>query len=205
MYTFRKSVLAILALTAISSTSLFADATVGKPAPDFTLPATDGQTYHLSDFKGKFVVLEWYNPECPFVKKHYGSGNMQKLQGDYLHKGVIWLSINSAAVGKEGYLTKDQAIKDRIDRKSRSTATLLDPDGKVGQSYGAKTTPHMFVIDAKGNVVYAGAIDSKNSADPADIAQSKNYVAAALDEAMTGKPVATPSTPPYGCSVKYKK
>jgi peroxiredoxin len=189
---------------------VYADAMPGQAAPDFSAPASDGKTYRLADYHatktepGKFVVLEWYNPGCPFIRKHYDSGNMQKLQETYRNKGVIWFEIASSAPGKEGYLTKEDAIKQRIQDKTKSTATLLDSDGKVGKLYGAKCTPHMFVIDPKGKVVYAGAIDDHRTPDPEDIPQSKNYVALALDQALAGKPVATPSTQPYGCSVKYK-
>jgi len=193
-----------LSVICLAAPLVFAEPEIGKPAPEFALAASDGKTYHLSDFKGKFVVLEWFNKDCPFIRKHYDSGNMQKLQETYLHKGVVWLSIASSAAGKEGYLTKEEAVKERVKDKVRSTATLLDPMGTAGRLYGAKTTPHMFVINAKGELIYKGAIDSTNSPDPADIPTSKNYVADALDAAMAGKAVATPSTPPYGCSVKYK-
>lgn len=188
----------------MSSSKIFAAAEVGKPAPEFTLPASDGKGYNLADYKGKFVVLEWYNPECPFVKKHYGSNNMQKLQETYLHKGVVWLTINSSALGKQGHLNAKEAVKDRVENKLRSSATLLDADGKVGKLYGAKTTPHMYVINPKGEVIYMGAIDNNNSPDASEIPNSKNYVAAALDEAMAGKAVTTASSTPYGCSIKYK-
>jgi peroxiredoxin len=181
-----------------------AEALPGNTAPDFTLPASDGKTYHLKDYRGRYVVLEWFNNACPFIRKHYDSGNMQKLQQTYGNKGVIWFSIASSAPGKEGYMTDREAVKIRVDNKAASMATLLDGDTKVAAKYGAKTTPHMFVINPKGKVIYAGAIDDHNSADPADIPNSKNYVATALDEAMAGKAVSTPSTPPYGCSVKYK-
>ncbi len=191
-------------ILSLSTSFVQADVQPGQAAPDFSLSGNDGQIHKLSDHKGEYVVLEWYNKGCPFVKKHYGSGNMQKLQETYIHKGVTWFSIISSAPGKEGYLTKQEVVQNRIDSKVRSTATLMDPDGKVGKLYGAKTTPHMFIVDPKGNVIYAGAIDSNNSADPADIKNSINYVSLALDQAMTGKAVATPSTPPYGCSVKYK-
>ena len=184
--------------------AVYAAAEVGKPAPDFSLEASDGKAHRLSDHLGEFVVLEWYNKSCPFVKKHYGSGNMQKLQGTYLHKGVTWFSIISSAPGKEGYLTRREAVKNRIDSKIRSTATLFDPEGVAGRAYGAEVTPHMFIIDPKGAVIYAGAIDSHNSPDPADIPSSTNYVAQALDQALAGRPVTTPSTTPYGCSIKYK-
>jgi peroxiredoxin len=192
-----------LGMGAVSPTVL-ADATPGNQAPEFSLPASDGKTYNLSDYKGKWVVLEWTNKNCPFVKKHYGSNNMQKLQETYIHKGVNWFSICSSAPGKEGYMTERETTRHRVEAGIRSTASLLDPQGKVGKMYGAKTTPHMFIIDPKGIVVYAGAIDDHNSPNASDIPKSKNYVSAALDEALAGKPVTTASTQPYGCSVKYK-
>ena len=163
-----------------------------------------GKTQTLSQYKGKYVVLEWFNPECPFVKKHYGSGNMQKLQEEFTGKGVVWLTIDSSAPGKEGNLTADQANAKMSEWKTNSTALLLDPDGKAGRTYGAKNTPHMFVINPEGKVIYEGAIDSKATPNPADIASSTNYVKVALDESLAGKPVTTPSSRPYGCSVKYK-
>ena len=179
------------------------EATVGQPAPDFSLPATDGKIYALNQGKGHFVVLEWFNPQCPFIKKHYNAGNMQRLQATYTKKGVIWLSIDSSAKGKEGYMEMAEAQADRLDRHSHNTATLLDPSGDVGQLYHATSTPHMFVIGPDGKLLYQGAIDDHPTADPADIPLSKNYVAKALDEAMAGKPVTTPQTKPYGCFVKY--
>jgi peroxiredoxin len=177
---------------------------VGKPAPVFSGKGSDGKDYSLADYKGKFVVLEWYNKDCPFIHKHYDSGNMQKLQDAYAKKGVIWLEIASNAEGHEGYMTPAEAQDNRAKVGSKALATVLDPDGKIGRAYGAKTTPHMFVIDPKGILIYQGAIDDHNSADAEDIPHSKNYVAAALDEAMTGKPVTVASTHPYGCGVKYK-
>jgi hypothetical protein len=158
----------------------------------------------VSKYKGKYVVLEWFNPECPFVKKHYGSGNMQKLQEEYTSKGVVWLAVDSSAPGKEGSLTADQANAKMAEWKTHSTALLLDADGKAGKAYGAKNTPHMFIIDPDGKVIYEGAIDSKASPNPADIPSSTNYVKAALDEALAGKKISNPNTRPYGCSVKYK-
>jgi hypothetical protein len=149
-------------------------------------------------------VLEWFNPECPFVKKHYGSGNMQKLQGEYAGKGVVWLIIDSSAPGAEGNLSPEQAEKKVSEWKTRQTALLLDPEGKAGRAYGAKNTPHMFVINPEGKVIYEGAIDSKATPNPADIPNSTNYVKVALDESLAGKPVSTSSTKPYGCSIKYK-
>ncbi len=174
---------------------------LGKPAPDFTLNDQDGKPVKLSDAKGKIVVLEWYNKGCPFVKKHYGSGNMQGLQKKYGKKGVVWYSIISSKPGKEGYLDQAQAKAEL--KTIASKAILNDEKGDVGRLYGAKTTPHMFVVDKKGNLVYMGGIDDTPSADAADIKTSKNYVAAALDETLAGKPVKTASSAPYGCSVKY--
>ena len=185
--------------------SLRASAAVepGEEAPDFTLTDSKGTSHKLSDFRGKLVVLEWLNHDCPFVKKHYGGGNMQNLQKEYTAKGVVWLSIISSAPGKQGHRTGPQADADTMDKNANPTAVLLDPAGEAGQKYEAKTTPHMFVIDKEGRVIYAGAIDSIRSADPADTARSENYVRQALDAALAGKAVPTPSTKPYGCGVKY--
>jgi peroxiredoxin len=177
---------------------------VGSAAPDFSLTDAKGKTHSLSQYKGKYVVLEWFNPECPFVKKHYGSGNMQKLQAEYTNKGVVWLSIDSSAPGTEGNLTQEQAEKKMSEWKTRQTAFLLDPEGKAGRAYGAKNTPDMIIINPEGRIIYEGAIDSKATPNPADISSSTNYVKVALDESMAGKPVTTSSTKPYGCSVKYK-
>jgi peroxiredoxin len=201
-----KTKLLLTALTCLASTSLFAadSPAVGSAAPDFSVTDSKGKTHSVSQYKGKTVVLEWFNPECPFVKKHYGSGNMQKLQDEFAGKGVVWLTIDSSAAGKEGNLTPEQAEKQITEWKMKSTALVLDPDGKAGQTYGAKNTPHMFIINPAGKLIYAGAIDSKASPNPADIPSSTNYVKAALDESMAGKPVTTASTKPYGCSVKYK-
>ena len=174
---------------------------LGKPAPDFTLADQSGKAVKLSDAKGKLVVLEWFNEGCPFVQKHYGSRNMQGLQKRYGSKGVVWYTIVSSREGKQGHLTPAEAT-DRLKAMS-SKAILLDEKGAVGRLYGAKTTPHMFVVDKNGVLVYMGAIDDNPSADPDDIKTSKNFVAAALDESLAGKPVSTPSTRPYGCSVKY--
>ena len=176
---------------------------VGQPAPGFTLTDSNGRPHSLADLQGKVVVLEWWNPECPFVGKHYGSGNMQKLQHTYTGKGVVWLSINSSAPGKQGNFAPDVIETMFKERKAASTAYLIDSDGAVGRAYGAKTTPHMFVIDASGKVAYAGGIDDKPSTDLEDIAAAKNYVQAALDEVLAGKPVSIPTSTPYGCSVKY--
>ena len=177
---------------------------VGSAASDFSLPDANGKTHSLSQYKGKYVVLEWFNPECPFVKKHYGSDNMQKLQTEYTSKGVVWLTIDSNAPGTEGNITPEQAQKITSSWKTHQTALLLDPDGKAGRAYGAKNTPHMVIINPDGKIAYEGAIDSKASPNPADIPSSMNYVKAALDESLAGKTVSTPQTKPYGCSVKYK-
>ena len=192
--------------TSLLTTTLLAidSPPVGSAAPNFSLTDSKGKTQSLAQYKGKYVVLEWFNPECPFVKKHYGSGNMQKLQEEYTGKGVVWLSIDSSAPGAEGSLTADQAEKVATGWKTHPTALLLDPEGQAGRAYGAKNTPHMFVINPEGKVVYEGAIDSKRTPNPADIPSSTNYVKVALDESMSGKPVTTANTQPYGCSVKYK-
>jgi hypothetical protein len=180
-----------------------AAATVGQAAPAFTLTDTAGKKHTLADYKGKHVVLEWVNFDCPFVKKHYGSGNMQKLQKAYTGKGVVWLQVNSSAAGKEGNYAADAAAAKNRERGAGSTAYLLDADGTAGRAYGARTTPHMFLIDPAGKLLYAGGIDDKPSTDVDDIAGAKNFVSAALDEALAGKPVSVASAPPYGCSVKY--
>jgi peroxiredoxin len=181
----------------------FAAVESGEPAPDFTLKDSKGNPQKLSSYSGKFVVLEWLNPECPFVKKHYSAGNMQKLQKEYTAKGVVWLSIISSAPGKQGYRTGPQADADTKDKNASPTAVLLDPSGEVGQLYEAKTTPHMYVINPEGKLIYSGAIDSIRSANPEDCATATNYVRETLDAALSGKPVPTPETKSYGCSIKY--
>ena len=183
--------------------SSFAAVEPGEEAPDFTLTDSKGTSHKLSDFRGKFVVLEWLNHECPFVKKHYSGGDMQKLQKEYTAKGVVWLSIISSAPGKQGHRTGPQAEADTKDKNASPTAVLLDPSGEVGKKYDAKTTPEMFVLDKEGKILYAGAIDSIKSTDSADIAKAENHVRQALDAALAGQPVPTPKTKPYGCSVKY--
>lgn len=193
---------AAFVLATIIGTALAAPQT-GKPAPEFTLTDSNGKSHKLSDFKGKFVVLEWLNHGCPFVVKHYGSGNMQKLQKEYTGKDVVWLSIVSSAPGKQGHMSPEETNKAKAENESAATAVLLDEDGTVGRLYDAKVTPHMFVINPEGVLVYMGAIDSVKSPDPADIAGAKNYVQQALDEAMAGKEVSEPVTTAYGCGVKY--
>ena len=200
-----KLITSLLTIAAASSVLLAADSpAVGTNAPDFSLTDSKGKTQSVSQYKGKFVVLEWFNPECPFVKKHYGSGNMQKLQEEFTAKGVVWLSIDSSAPGLEGHLTADQANAKITEWKTKQTAFVLDPDGKAGQAYGAKNTPHMFVISPEGKIVYEGAIDSKASANPSDIPNATNYVKVALEESLAGKTVSNANTKPYGCSVNYK-
>src|SRR3954470_3961993 len=201
-----KTKLILTAITTLAAGALYAAAIppVGSTAPDFALKDTKGQSHSLSQYKGKYVVLEWFNPECPFVKKHYGSDNMQKVQEEFTKKGVVWLSIDSSAPGLEGNLTADQANAKMTEWKTKQTALVLDPDGKAGRSYGAKNTPHMFVINPEGKIVYEGAIDSKATPNPADITTATNYVKVALDEALAGKTVTTPNSRPYGFSVKYK-
>jgi peroxiredoxin len=201
-----KTRLTILALTALSTGALFAAEApkVGAPAPDFSLTDSKGKTHSLGDFKGKYVVLEWFNPGCPFVQKHYESDNMQALQKQFTGKDVVWLTIDSSAPGKEGHLTPGDAEKRFAQWKMHSTALLLDENGEVGHEYAATNTPHMYVIDPSGKLIYSGAIDSKPTYNPADIPGSTNYVKAALDEAMAGKPVSTPTSSAYGCSIKYQ-
>lgn len=190
-------------LSAVLVAGVRAEVTTGASAPDFTLTDTSGASHKLSDFKGKTVVLEWVNHGCPFVVKHYSKGNMQGLQADYTGKGVVWLSICSSAEGKQGYNTAEGWQKLNTEKGGKATAILLDPEGTVGKLYGAKTTPHMYVINAEGTLVYQGAIDDKPSTDSDDIPGAKNYVKAALDEVLAGKPVTTGQTKPYGCGVKY--
>ncbi len=194
---------ALAVVAAAGARASRAAAVVGDPAPTFTLTDTRGQTHSLADLKGKTVVLEWWNCECPFVGKHYGSGNMQKLQKEWTAKGVVWLTVSSSAPGKQGYVDATKANAWMKEKGAAPSAVLLDHDGKVGRAYGAKTTPHMFVIDLTGKVVYAGGIDDKPSTDQADIATAKNFVSAALAEVTAGKRVTMAISQAYGCSVKY--
>lgn len=183
--------------------SVDAAAVVGKAAPSFTLMDMNGQRVRLDAFKGKYVVLEWVNFQCPFVGKHYGSGNMQALQKKYTEKGVVWLSICSSAPGKQGFVTGPEAKELVQHREAVPTRFLLDPKGTVGKAYGAKTTPHLFVIDPKGRVLYNGAIDDRPSTKREDIEGATNYLTAALESAMAGQKIEVAATQPYGCSVKY--
>lgn len=194
-----KSLIALLVLFSLSAFAL----ETGQPAPDFTLKGIKGEM-KLSDLKGKLVVLEWLNHGCPFVRKHYDTGNMQALQKKFSDKGIVWYSVVSSAPGKQGYADEKGAQKERAENKSNATDILLDPTGKVGKLYGAKTTPHMYIIDKNGVLVYQGAIDDKADTDHNSIASAKNYVTNALDEVMTGKKVTAHTTRAYGCAVKYQ-
>jgi hypothetical protein len=177
---------------------------VGQPAPEFTLKDAGGQAVKLSDFRGKYVVLEWTNPGCPFVRKHYDSGNMAATQQDAVGRGAAWLSINSTARSNWDYLEPARLVAWQNERKLQPTATLMDEDGVAGRAYGARTTPHMYIVDPQGRLVYAGGIDSIPSADRADIAKAVNYVRQGIAEATAGKPISAATTRPYGCSIKYK-
>ena len=196
-------ILKIALASLIATSTAVAAPQVGQPAPEFTLTDSNGKSHNLSDFKGKFVVLEWLNHGCPFVQKHYDGGNMQGLQKEYTGKDVVWLSIVSSAPGKQGNMSPEETNKTKEEKGSAATAILIDADGTVGKLYDAKVTPELYVINPEGVLIYMGAIDDKKSVDAADIAGAKNYVKQALDEAMAGKPVSEPSTTAYGCSVKY--
>src|SRR5438067_781256 len=198
-----KKLLTSVALFFTTAALCLAAPKIGEPAPDFTLTDINGKEHSLADYKGKYVVLEWNNPDCPFVKKHYDSGNMQKLQAEAQKNGAVWLTINSGAQGKQGAYSPEKLAQILKAKKSEPTAYLLDGDGKVGRLYEAKTTPQMFVIDTKGALIYAGGIDNKQTPNATDIEDATNYVRVALDESMSGKPVTTPTSRPYGCSVKY--
>lgn len=177
--------------------------TVGQPVPDFTLPDANGRQVSLASFRGRTVVLEWNNPECPFTRKHYASGNMQRTQAAAASGGVVWLTINSSAPGNQGHMDAAGARDVVVETGARPTHYLLDPRGEVGRVYGARTTPHMYVISAAGSLVYAGAIDDRPTADQADIDGARNHVLAALADLRAGRPVSVPTSRPYGCNVKY--
>ena len=192
-----------MALMVVGHGAVEAATQAGPEAQEFTLTDSTGAKRSLSEFRGRFVVLEWVNPECPFVRKHYDSNNMQHLQRRYAERGVVWLSIDSSAPSKQGHLTQDQAAAWLKERDASPTALLLDPAGEVGKLYNARTTPHMFIVNREGQLIYQGAIDDKPSTNPQDVKGAKNYVQQALDEAMSGAPVSEASSQPYGCSVKY--
>ena len=199
----RKSFLSLGMLAALTVTFVAYAVRVGNAAPDFTGTDSNGKTHKLSDYRGKYVVLEWTNNGCPYTQKHYESGNMQALQKEWTDKGVVWLTVLSSAPGEQGYMTALQENAYVGKEHAAPTAAILDPTGTIGHAYEAKTTPHMFVIDPSGKLIYAGAIDDHATTDPGDIKSSKNYVSDALNESMAGKTVATSYTRPYGCSVKY--
>jgi peroxiredoxin len=197
---FFQMTLIILALYACGSG---AAPRVGEPAPDFEGVDTRGEVHRLADYRGKIVVLEWTNHDCPFVRKHYGAGNMQAQQREAAAQDVVWLSVISSAPGKQGQVSPGEADALTRNRDAQPHAVILDPEGKIGHSYAAKTTPHMFIIDASGTLVYMGGIDSISSANPDDIPAATQYVRVALQEMAAGKPVSNAVTKPYGCSVKY--
>jgi hypothetical protein len=198
----RRAILAIPVL-AFAAAAQAAPA-VGQAAPDFSLKDTTGKTVKLSDYRGKYVVLEWTNPGCPYVKKHYNSGNMPATQQDAVGKGVVWLSINSTEKDAWDYLAPAKLTAWLNERKARPTAVLMDEEGSAGKAYGARTTPHMYIVNPQGQLVYAGGIDSIPSSDADDIKKATNYVKQGLGEALAGKPISAATTRAYGCSIKYK-
>ena len=193
----------LIAAVAVASSPVLAAPVPGQPAPAFRGVDVNGKPVSLADFRGKTVVLEWNNPNCPFVQKHYTSGNMQSLQQKNTAAGVVWLAINSTTESHSDYMAPVKLAAWFGEQKASPTAVVMDPKGEIGRAYGAKVTPHMYVIDAKGTLVYAGAIDDKRSANPADIKTSTNHVAAALGEVAAGKAVTTATTTAYGCTIKY--
>lgn len=192
----------VFAFAAASATAS-AEPSVDKPAPLFSGKTADGKTIDLQSLRGKTVVLEWTNHECPFVKKHYESGNIPQLQKEAVAQGIVWLQVISSAPGKQGYVDGPTAIKLNAERNATPTNTILDPEGTIGRLYAAQTSPHLFIIDPEGVLVYKGGIDSIPSADQADIAKAENYVKTALSELAAGKKVAKASTKAYGCTIKY--
>lgn len=198
---YTRSLLTLAALALLSGAALAA--TPGQPAPDFTLTDSEGRQHRLSDYRGRIVILEWLNHDCPYVRKYYNSGRMQELQQQYTGQGAVWFSIVSSAPGKQGYETAEGHNRLRREKNSRATAVLIDADGVVGRAYNARTTPQMVLITADGTLVYNGAIDDKPTARLADIEGAHNYLVAALDDVAAGRPVARATTQPYGCTVKY--
>jgi peroxiredoxin len=192
-----------LIITALYACGSSATLRVGEPAPEFEGLDTRGNVQRLADYRGKTVVLEWTNHDCPYVRKHYGAGNMQEQQREAAAQGVVWLSIISSAPGKQGHVSPEESEELARTRNATPRAVILDSEGKIGRAYNAKTTPHMFIIDETGVLVYMGGIDSISTANPDDIPQATQYVSVALQELAAGKPVSTPVTKPYGCSVKY--
>ena len=188
---------------ALIALSLGWAARVGDPAPGFTATDTNGKVHKLSEYQGRFVVLEWTNRGCPYTQKHYNTGNMQRLQREWTSRGVVWLTVISSAPGKQGYATASEENAYLKQANAAPTAVLLDPAGTLGHLYDAKTTPHIFIINPKGALIYNGAIDDRPTTDVSDVNGAKNYVSIALEEAISGKPVSNPTSRPYGCSVKY--
>jgi len=199
----RRAVSSIIAAMMLVAAQAAAAAAPGTAAPAFTITDTAGKAVKLADYRGRYVVLEWTNPECPFVRKHYDSGNMQGLQKEWGAKEVVWLAVNSTNQSHAEYKSPAQMSGWMRAQGAAPAATLLDATSATGRAYEAKTTPHMFVVDPAGRIIYAGAIDDRRSANPADAKSANNYVRAALTEALAGKPVSVASTTPYGCSVKY--
>ncbi len=201
----KKPLLAVLVISlSLITPQAFGAATVGKVAPDFSLSDLNGKSVRLADFRGRHVVLEWHNPHCPFVVKHYDSGNMPDLQRKYDADDTVWLSINSTHPGHQDYMSGDKLQSYLAEKKASPDAYMIDADGKVGTEYAAKTTPHMYVINPAGTLVYAGAIDDKRSTRLEDVKTARNYLVAAVEESKAGKAVSIASTSPYGCSVKYR-
>ena len=188
----------------IGNSALAQPPPVGQNAPDFTLTDTSGKTVRLSDFKGKHVVLEWMNPGCPYVRKHYNSANMQGTQREVTGKGVVWLAINSTETGSYDYMPPAKLGSWMVEQKAAPTVTLMDVEGNVGQAYGARTTPHMYIVNPEGKLVYAGGIDSIASSRADDVKTAVNYVKQSVSQALAGQPLSNPVTRPYGCSIKYK-
>jgi peroxiredoxin len=201
----RRTLLSRAALAALAiSSPVHAAPAVGQVAPDFSLPDTAGKRVTLSTFRGRHVVLEWVNPGCPYVRKHYGASNMQGTQKEVTAAGVVWLAINSTEQGSGDYLAPAQLARWMQEQQAAATHTLMDEEGTVGKAYGARTTPHMYIIDPKGLLVYAGGIDSIASSRADDIKTAVNYVKQGVREALAGRPISAATTRPYGCSIKYK-
>lgn len=193
----------VAAILASAAPPAMAEPRIGEAAPAFTGTDTAGKSVALADYRGKTVVLEWTNHDCPFVRKHYDSGNMQALQKRWTDAGIVWLTVISSAPGEQGYVSAPAANQLTRQRSAAPSAVVLDPEGRIGQAYRAKTTPHMYIVDATGQLVYMGGIDDKPSTNPRDVKTANNHVDAALSEIRSGKPVSTPATRAYGCSVKY--
>ena len=201
--TLLSATLAVAAMALVAGNAVAQTAAVGQPAPGFSATDTAGKTVKLSDYPGRFVVLEWVNPGCPFVRKHYSSANMQGVQKEFTAKGVVWLAINSTEPGHGDYLPPARLAAWTAEQKSSATATLMDEKGSIGRAYGARTTPHLYIVNPQGVLVYAGGIDSIPSGRVEDIQTATNYVRQGLNESLAGKPITAAVTKPYGCSVKY--